>query len=85
MLYPCCEARRGVNAFADYVGKQAAQTARIVERQAKTDVIIQTKCVDRTQKIYVQGSAIETNIPAYIQPVDTDRFGVNAGFLRVVR
>ena len=78
------EARRGVDVFADYVGKQAAQTVRIVERQAKTDVIVQTKYVDRIQKIYVQGAAIETNIPTYIQPVDTDRFAVNAGFLRVV-
>ena len=78
------EARRAVDVLAAYVGKQAAQTVRIIERQAKTDVIIQTKYVDRIQKIYVQGAAIETNIPTYIQPFDNDRFAVNAGFMRVV-
>lgn len=78
------EARRAVDLLADYVGKQAAQTVRIVERQAKTDVVIQTKYVDRIQKIYLQGAAIETNIPTYIQPFDNERFGVNVGFLRVV-
>ncbi|MCC6071472.1 hypothetical protein ACFSQU_18185 [Massilia sp. GCM10020059] len=78
------EARRAVAVLADYIGKQAAQTVRIIERQAKTDVLVQTKYVDRIQKIYVQGVTIETNIPNYIQPFDTERFGVNAGFLRVV-
>lgn len=78
------EARRAVDVLADYVGKQAAQTVRIVERQAKTNVLIQTKYVDRIQKIYVQGAMIETNIPTYVQPFDTVRFGVNAGFVRIV-
>lgn len=78
------EARRGADALADYVGKQATQTVRIVERQAKTDVLVQTKYVDRIQKIYVQGATIETNIPHYIQPSDNERFGVNAGFVRVI-
>lgn len=78
------EARRAVGVLADYVGKQAAQTVRIIERQAKTDVLVQTKYVDRIQKIYVQGAMIETNIPTYVQPFDTVRFGVNAGFVRIV-
>lgn len=78
------EARRAVDVLADYVGKQAAQTVRIFERQAKTNVLIQTKYVHRIQKIYVQGATIETNIPTYIQPFDTVRFGVNAGFVRIV-
>lgn len=78
------EARRGADAMLAYVGQQAAQTVRIIERQAKTDVIVQTKYVDRIQKIYVHGATIETNIPTYIQPADNDRFGINAGFMRVI-
>ncbi|NML62287.1 hypothetical protein HHL21_14615 [Massilia sp. RP-1-19] len=78
------EARRGADAMADYIGKQATQTAGIVKKQIEVQTSVQTKYVDRIQKIYVQGATIETNIPIYIQPADADRFGVNAGFVRVL-
>jgi hypothetical protein len=78
------EARRGADAHADYVAKQAAQTVVIIKKQVEVVTKIETKYVNRIQKIYAQGAAIETNIPTYIQPVDLDRFAVNVGFLRVL-
>lgn len=78
------EARRGADAMSDYIGKQAAQGVRIIERQAKTVTVTETKYRDRIQKIYLQGATIENNIPTYIQPADVDRFAVNAGFVRVL-
>jgi hypothetical protein len=78
------EARRGADAMSDYISKQAAQGMRIIERQAKTVTVIETKYRDRIQKIYLQGATIENNIPTYIQPADLDRFAVNAGFVRVL-
>lgn len=78
------EARRGADAMSDYIGKQAAQGVRIIERQAKTVTVTETKYRDRIQKIYLQGATIENNIPTYIQPADVDRFAVNAGFIRVL-
>lgn len=78
------EARIGAKTLADYQGKQVAQTVRIVERQAAVKVVVETKYVDRIKKIYVQGERIETLVPQYITPGDTARFGVNAGFVRVV-
>lgn len=78
------EARRGVAALSDYIGKQARQTAVIVKKQIEVQTSAQTKYVDRIQKVYVQGATIETNIPTYIQAFDNDRFGGNVGFVRIV-
>lgn len=78
------EARRGADAMADYVGKQAAQTVRIARAQTKVVTVTETKWRDRIQKVYVQGATIESDIPTYIQPVDLGRFAVNAGFVRVL-
>lgn len=78
------EARIGADALAAYKGAEAVQAVKIVERQAEVKIVVQTKYVDRIQKIYVQGATIETNIPTYIQPADVERFAVNAGFVRVV-
>lgn len=78
------EARRGADTMIDYIGKQAAQTVRLIERQAKVVTVTETKYRDRIQKIYVQGATIETKVPVYIQSTDTDRFAVNAGFVRVL-
>lgn len=78
------EARRGVDAMIDYQAKQAAQAVRIVERQAKVVTLTETKYRDRIKTVYVQGATIESSIPDYVQPADTGRFAVNAGFVRVL-
>lgn len=78
------EARRGAKAFEEYKGKQVAQTAKIVEKQVFVKGNTEIRVVERVKKIYVQGAAIETNIPLYIKPADADRFAVNAGFVRVI-
>jgi 2-succinyl-5-enolpyruvyl-6-hydroxy-3-cyclohexene-1-carboxylate synthase len=78
------EAHRGADAMVAYVGQQAAQSARIVVRQAKVVTVVETKYVDRIQKIYVEGKQIEADIPQYITPADAGLFAVNAGFVRVV-
>lgn len=78
------EARIGAAALAEYKSKQVVQTAKIEVAQAEVKTIVQIKYVDRIKKIYVQGAIIENDIPRYITPADSDRFGVNAGFVRVV-
>lgn len=78
------EARRGADAMADYVAQQAGQAVRIVERQAKVVTVTETKYRDRIKTVYVQGATIENSIPDYVQPADTGRFAVNAGFVRVL-
>ncbi len=78
------EARRGAAALADYKGKQVAQTVKIVEKQVLVKGETQTRVVERIKKIYVQGATIETNIPTYITPIDTGRFAVNDGWVRII-
>lgn len=78
------EARRGADAMSDYQAKQAAQTVRVIERQAKVVTVTETKYRDRIKTVYVQGEKIESSIPTYVQPVDIGRFSVNAGFVRVL-
>lgn len=78
------EARRGADAMADYQAKQAAQTVRIANRQAKVVTVTETKYRDRIKTVYLQGEKIESSIPIYVQPVDIGRFAVNAGFVRVL-
>ncbi|MGZ9027390.1 MAG: hypothetical protein ACXW2U_08970 [Telluria sp.] len=78
------EARRSSEAMTDYLGKQVKQSAVIVKKQTEVQTSVQTKYVDRIKKIYVQGATIETSIPQFIHAPDTDRFGVNVGFVRVV-
>lgn len=78
------EARRGVDAMFDSQLKQAAQTVHIAKRQAKVVTVTETKYRDRIKTVYVQGATIERSIPDYVQPVDSGRFAVNAGFVRVL-
>ncbi len=78
------EARRGADAMAEYQAKQAGQAVRIIERQAKVVTVTETKYRDRIKTVYVQGATIENSIPDYVQPADTGRFAVNAGFVRVL-
>lgn len=78
------EARIGADALASYKEAAAIQTVKIIK--GETEVVIKTeiKYRDRIQKVYVQGVKIETDIPLYVQPADDVRFGVNAGFVRVL-
>lgn len=78
------EARRGADAFAEYVGKQATASTRIVHAQAK--VVTRTEVVyrDRIQKIYTEGKAIEADIPKYIPPESDRVFAVPVGLVRVL-
>ncbi|WP_211441836.1 hypothetical protein [Collimonas humicola] len=46
---------------------------------AKTEIIYR----DRIQKIYIKGDEIEKQVPIYITEVDSSRFAVNAGFVRL--
>lgn len=78
------EARIGAAALVKYQQAQVAQTVRIIEKQVEVKTVVETKYVDRIKKIYVQGETIEKHIPTYITPADTARFGVNAGFVRVI-
>jgi hypothetical protein len=78
------EARHGADALLSYLSKQMTQTVRINKQQADVVTVVQTKYVDRIQKIYVQGATLEVDIPKYIKPADDQLFAVNAGFVRVV-
>jgi hypothetical protein len=77
------EARRGADALTDYIGRQAAQSVRIVERQAKVVTVTETKYRDRIHTIYLQGEKLEADIPKYIKPADDQLFAVPVGFVRV--
>lgn len=70
-------------AHIDYVNKQAGQTVKIVQAQAKVVTVTETVYKDKIQKIYVQGEKIETVIHDLVVPADDDRFSVNIGFVRV--
>ncbi len=78
------EARVAGEKHLDYVEKQAATEIKIVQAQAKTVLQTETLFRDRIQTIYKQGATIEILIPQYVSPDDTARFGVNAGFVRLL-
>lgn len=66
----------------DYVSKQAAQTVKIVQAQARIVTQTETKYRDRIQKIYIQGDQIEKQVPIYITKADDAACSINAGFVR---
>ncbi len=78
------EARIGAAVLVKYQQAQLAKTVRIIEKQIEVRTVVETKYVDRIKKIYVQGETIEKHIPTYITAADTARFGVNAGFVRII-
>jgi len=49
------------------------------EVAAKTEILYR----DRIEKIYVKGDEIAKQIPIYITEIDSSRFTVNAGFVRL--
>lgn len=78
------EARRAQDQFAAYVAAQATQSVVIVKKQVRVVAQTEIKYRDRINKIEAQGEQIEKLIPQYVTLSDSDRFGVNAGFVRVV-
>lgn len=78
------EARHGADAMIDYIAKQAAQTTRIAKAQVQVVHETEIKYRDRIQTVYVKGDEIEKLVPQYVTPGDDQRFGVNAGFVRVL-
>jgi hypothetical protein len=66
-----------------YVAEQAARSVRIVKAQQVVVTQTQIKYVDRIKTIYVQGDAIEKQVPIYITEADNAQFAVNAGFVRI--
>lgn len=77
------EARRGADAMADYIGKQAAQSVVIVKKQVQVVTEVETKYRDQIHNVYIQGEEIEKIIDHYVTPADDDRYRVNAGFVRI--
>lgn len=67
----------------DYVGKQAVQSVKIAQMQAKVAGQIEIKYRDRILPIYVKGDVIEKEVPVYVTQADNDHCAVNAGFVRV--
>jgi hypothetical protein len=66
-----------------YVAEQAQQTIKIANAQQVVVTKTQIKYVDRIRTIYAKGETIEKQVPVYITSADTDRFAVNAGFVRL--
>lgn len=77
-------ARHATEQHEAYVRAQAAQTQRIEKAQTAVvhDVVVQYR--DRIKTVYVKGEVIEKLVPQYITPQDDVRFGVNAGFVRLL-
>jgi hypothetical protein len=53
--------------------------------RAQQEVVVQTeiKYRDRIKTVYLKGEEIEKLVPVYVTRADDDRYGVNAGFVRV--
>ncbi|MFC5551748.1 hypothetical protein [Massilia aerilata] len=78
------EARRGVDAMVDYVGKQATQTVRIAKAQAQVVTKVEIQYRDRIQIIYKEGKQIEESIPEIVTPDVDRRLPLPAGFVRIL-
>lgn len=66
----------------EYVIKQAQQTAKIAQAQARVVVRTEIKYRDRIQKIFVKGETIEKEVPVYVTQADNAHCTVNVGFVR---
>lgn len=67
-----------------YITAQAAAATQLVKAQIQVLTKTETKFRDRIQTIYLKGDEIEKSVPSYVTAGDVERFGVNAGFVRVV-
>ncbi len=70
------------SALVQYKAQLALAQAQLAEAQAK--VVIQTEIQyrDRIKIVKEKGETIIKEAPVYVTQADTDRFGVNVGFVR---
>ncbi|MFZ3001590.1 MAG: hypothetical protein WA071_14785 [Undibacterium umbellatum] len=66
----------------EYVGKQAAQTVKIIKAQAKVVTETETIYKDRFIKIYEKGDKNEKETSTYVTADDSAACVVNSGFVR---
>jgi hypothetical protein len=78
------EARRGADAMAEYVGKQAERTVTIIKREVQVVTQTEIKYRDRVRTIYQQGEQLESRIPDLVTPDVDRRLPLPAGFVRVL-
>lgn len=62
---------------------QAAAVVKVAQGQNQVFVKTEVKWRDRIRTVYVKGEEIEKRVPEYVTPADDNRFGVNAGFVRI--
>lgn len=67
----------------DYISEQAVKSVRIARAQEKVMTQIQTKYVDRIQKIYIEREKNEEQIQQFISPDDRDACVIRLGFVRL--
>lgn len=63
---------------------RADQVVKVARAQIQVVTKTETKYRDRIRTIYLKGETIENDVPLYVTPADSERFGVNAGFVRVL-
>ncbi len=70
------------SALMHYKAQLTMAHAQLIEAQAK--VVIQTEIQyrDRIKIVKEKGETIIKEVPIYVTQADTDRFGVNVGFVR---
>ncbi|MCX8566815.1 MAG: hypothetical protein ON057_001542 [Glomeribacter sp. 1016415] len=70
------------SALVEYKAQLAMAHAQLIETQAK--VVIQTEIQfrERIKIVKEKGDTIIKEVPIYVTQADTDRFGVNVGFVR---
>lgn len=66
----------------EYVGKQAAQSVKIIKAQAKIVTETQTIYKDRFINVYKQGKKNEEDASVFVTASDSAACVINAGFVR---
>lgn len=65
------------------VRAQAMRTVKVAQAQFQVVQKTEIKYRDRIKTVYVQGEHIAKDVPMYVSAVDSARFGVNDGFVRL--
>ncbi len=70
------------SALVLYKAQLATAHAQLLEAQAKVVIQTETQYRDRIKIVKEKGDTIFKEVPIYVTQADTDRFGVNVGFVR---
>ncbi len=70
------------SALVHYKAQLTMAHAQLIEAQAKVVIKTEIQYRDRIRIVKEKGDTIIKEVPIYVTQADTDRFGVNVGFVR---